>query len=121
MEIEISLPDATPKQEIINLKNYIERETIDGLAKVNVERVPHGDGQLGIGDLLNTITAIITATAAIIELIQCVQKYANKFRVKPTISSKNVTITLEQGKTINPEELKVLLKDVVATIPENNT
>jgi len=43
---------------MINLKNFIDRASIEGVAETEIEKVPHGDGQMGVGDLLNSMNII---------------------------------------------------------------
>jgi hypothetical protein len=74
MEIQILLPHDSPKQGVINLKNFIDRAAISGIEQAEIERAPHEDGQMGAGILLNSITTIISAaTEPLIVLVKCLQ------------------------------------------------
>ncbi len=110
MEIKILLPDDSPKQGIINLKNFIDRAGIPGVEQTEIERGPHGEGQMGAGILLNSLATIISAaTDPLIELVKCLQKYVENYRTKITIPTKDGNIVLEHGRDMKSEQLQALV------------
>jgi hypothetical protein len=122
MELQISLPDDSPRQGVLNLKDFLDRARIDGVEKTVIETAPLKDGAMGAGELLNSITAIISAAAEpLVELVRCLQKYAENYRTRLTITSNNVTINIEHGKSMKTEQLKELMKDLVVSMKTENT
>jgi hypothetical protein len=80
------------------------------LEAVEIERAPHGDGQMGAGDLLNSIQVLITAASEpLVELVKCLQKYADNYRTRITIPTKNGDIILEHGRSMKVEQLQSLI------------
>ena len=122
MELQISLPDDSPRQGILNLKTFIDRAGIDGVEKTEIQTATLEDGAMGAGELLNSITTIISAaTEPIVELIKTLHKYAENYRTKLTITANNVTIKIEHGKSMKTEQLKELMKDLVGAMKPSNT
>lgn len=120
MELQISLPDDSPRQGILNLKKFIDKAAIEGVEKTEIETAPLADGSMGVGELLNSITTIISAaTEPLVELVRCLHKYAENYRTRLTITSNNVTINIEHGKSMKTEQLKDLMKDLVGTMNQN--
>jgi hypothetical protein len=117
MEIKILLPQEQSKQGIIHLKNFIDRESIEGIAGTEIERVEHLPGQMGAGDLLSSIrTTIEAASEPLVQLVKCLQKYVDNYRTVITIPTKNGDIELRHGRSMKPEELK----ELVTAIQQNN-
>lgn len=110
MEIEILLPADSPRQGIISLKDHIDRAGIPGVEKTEIERTPHGEGQMGGGILVNSLVTIISAAAEpLVELVKCLQKYVENYRTKITIPTVHGDIILEHGRGMKPEQLKELV------------
>lgn len=122
MELQISLPDDAPKQGILNLKEYLDRSGIEGVERTEIETAPLRDGAMGAGELLNSITAIVSAAAEpLVELVRSLHKYAENYRTRLTITSNNVTINIEHGKSMKTDQLKELMKDLVVSMKTENT
>jgi len=110
MLIEILLPDDSPKQGIIHLKNFIDKEAIPGLESIEIQRVQHAEDQMGAGMLLNSIATVITAaTDPLVALVKCLQKYVENYRTVITIPTKEGNIILEHGRGMKSEQLKELV------------
>lgn len=110
MEIQIQLPQEQSKQGIINLKNFIDRASIKGVERTDIERAAHGNGQMGLGDLLGSVKTIIEAASEpLVELVECLQRYVDNYRTVIIIPTKNGNIELKHGRSMNPEELKDLV------------
>lgn len=117
MEIKILLPQEQSKHGAINLKKFIDQASIEGLESTEIERAAHGNGQMGLGDLLNSVKTIIeAATEPLVELVKCLQKYADNYRTVITIPTKSGNIELKHGRSMKPEELK----ELVTAIQQNN-
>lgn len=117
MQLNIMLEDEN-KQGIINLKNFIEKASIDGIEQVDIVRSEHADDQMGAGAILSTITAVFTSSSnPINELIKCLQKYVENFRTHLKIpDGKGGYIEIDHGRSMKPEELKAL----ITSIQKNN-
>lgn len=111
MELQILLREENSKQGIINLKNYIDKASIEGLEETEIERAPHGEGEMGLGDLLGSIKTIIEAAQQpLVELIKCLQKYVDNYRTEIVIPITNgEEIRLIQGRSMKANELKELV------------
>ena len=110
MEITILLPKDSSKEGIIQLKEFIDRASIPGINKTEIQRAPVVEGQMGIGDILNSIRAIIgAATDPLVELVKCLQKYADNYRTEITIPTSNGNIIISHGRSMKTEQLKKLV------------
>ena len=111
MELQILLSEENAKHGIINLKNFIDKASIDGVSETEIEREPDEDGEMGVGDLLGSIKTIIEAAEKpLIELIRCLQKYVNNYRTQITIPTKNGKhIVLTHGRSMDAKELQELV------------
>lgn len=117
MEIKILLPPEQSKLGVINLKDFIDKAAIDGVESSEIERAALLNGQMGVGDLLNSVKTIVeAATGPLVELVKCLQKYADNYRTVITIPTKNGNIVLNHGRSMTPEELK----NLVTAIQQNN-
>jgi hypothetical protein len=122
MELQISLPENAPRQGVLNLKEFLDRAGIDGVERTKIDTAPLEEGEMGVGELLNSITAIISAAAEpLVELVRCLHKYAENYRTRLTITANNVTINIEHGKSMKTEQLKELMKDLVVSMKPDNT
>jgi hypothetical protein len=117
MEIRILLPHEQSKQGAIHLKNMIDRASIEGVAGTEIERAAHDNGQMGAGDLLNSVKTIIEAASEpLVALVTCLQKYVDNYRTVITIPTKNGNIELKHGRSMKAEELK----ELVTAIQQSN-
>jgi len=113
MELIIALPDSSPKQQIILLKNHIDRTIIDGITGTEIERATYIDGQLGIGDLLNSISAVIQAAEQpLLQLVVCLQKFVDNYRTEITITNgSGKSLNIKSGKKIDQDAMKSIVND----------
>ena len=117
MELKIQLSEDVSGQGVIMLKRYIEKADITGLQQAEIEQTAGGAGQMGAGELLNSICAMISAaTEPLVELVKCLQKYVDNYRTRVTIHTQNGEVVLEHGRSMKPEELQAL----VVAIQKNN-
>lgn len=115
MQLQLVLPEGTSKEGIIHFKNFLKKEAIDGVEDVEVERTEHGDGQMGAGDILNSVKTLIeAATKPLTELVIALQKYVENYRTVITIATPNGNIEISHGRSMKPNELK----DLVTAIQE---
>ena len=119
MELQLLLPDSNPKNELINLKNFIDRASIDGMeiteiARSEQEEITHTNGQMGAGEIIAAVRTIIEAAAEpLTQLVKCLERYVNNYRTTITIATKKGNeIKLEHGRSMTPEQLK----DIVVAI-----
>ena len=111
MELQIILLEEKSKQEAIILKNFIDKTSIDGLDSTEINRSEHKTGQMGAGDILNSIKLIIEAAEQpLIELVKCLQKFVDNYRTEITIPTKNgEKIVLSHGRSMKAEQLQELV------------
>ena len=118
MELKIQLPEDVSGQGVLILKRYIEKAGITGLQRAEIEQTAGTAGQMGAGELLNSISAIVTAAAEpLVELVKCLQKYVDNYRTRITIHTQNGEVVLDHGRSMKPEELQAL----VVAIQKNNS
>jgi hypothetical protein len=118
MELVISLPEKDSRQSIINLKNYIDRASIEGVEGTIIERAVHANGEMGAGEILGSIKAIIQAAEKpLVELVKCLQKFVDNYRTVITIPTKNGNIELKHGRSMTAQQLK----ELVVAIRKNDT
>lgn len=110
MEFNIILEDNN-KSGIINLKNFIEKASIDGVETVEINRDIHSDGEMGAGAILSSITAMLSAVKnPLTELVKCLQKYVDNFRTTLKVSDgKGGFIEISHGRSMSPEQLKEIV------------
>ncbi|THH34336.1 hypothetical protein [Neolewinella litorea] len=117
MELKIVLPAEKSKQSIVNLKNYMDKVSIDGVYSIEIDRAEHFSGQLGYGNILNSITTVVeAATEPLVELVKCLEKYVSNYRTVITISTKHGKVEIKHGRSMSPDELK----EVVSSIQQND-
>ena len=58
MKISISLVDSQMKSEIINLKKFVERHSIDGMDSLEIQSDEINQGEMGDGGIITSIVAI---------------------------------------------------------------
>lgn len=111
MELLIALDSAKPENELKTLKNFIDKQDIDGISKSEIEKGEHEQGTQGI-DIINSIRIIIEAAEKpLVELIDCLQKYVDGYHSKVTIkNSKGATLDIEMGRGIDKETLKIIIQ-----------
>ena len=108
MTIQISIPNNTPKTGIINLKKYLDKNG-PGESKFEIEHTDEVRGQQGVGDLLNSIQAIVAAgTQPLVALIHVLQTYVETFTTEITIGD----IKLRPGRNFTPEQIIALAEKI---------
>jgi len=116
MELSIAVKSAKPEKELFTLKNFIDKQGIDGLNRSEIEEGEHIPGTQGI-DILNSIKVIIEAAEKpLVELIDCIQKYVDSYHSKVTIkNSQGATLDIDMGRGIDKETLKIIVKMFLMT------
>ena len=117
MKISIALSDASSKDSIIFLKSYIDKSSIDGIEENQIDTIKIKDGEMGVGDILNSITMVIEAAEKpLVELVKCLQRFVDNYRTKIVIPYKSGSIEICHGRSMKPEQLK----EFITAIIENN-
>ena len=111
MELKVLLPADAPMDRIIFLKDYIDKNSIEGIENTEIERLPHGNGQMGAGGIINSIKTLIEAAEKpVTELVKCLLRYVENYRTEITIPTKDgANIVLRHGRSMKPDELKELV------------
>ena len=116
MKLDLILTDDN-KQGIINLKSFIDRAGIEGVESTDIERTIHEDGQMGAGDLLNSVKTIIEAAEKpLTELVKCLLQYVRNYRTEIRIPTKNGDIILSHGRSMKPEQLKEIVSSIALNV-----
>lgn len=110
MELSIIVNTSKPEKEIAHLKNFIDKEGIEGVQKTEIEKGEHVTGTQGV-DILNSIKLIIEAAEKpLVELVNCIQKYVDNYRSDVTITnSKGASLKINVGRSIEKDTLKVIV------------
>ncbi|HYV91806.1 MAG TPA: hypothetical protein VE978_08485 [Chitinophagales bacterium] len=111
MELSIVLNVSQPEKEITYLKNFIDKQGIEGLNQSEIEKGTHQPGTQGV-DILNSIRVIIEAAEKpLVELVACIQKYVDTYRSDVTLTnSKGASLKINMGRSIDKETLKVIIQ-----------
>jgi hypothetical protein len=117
MELHILLQGENAVNAAIRLKEFIESSYIDGLERAKVDRNVLKPGEMGAGDLLGSITAIIEAAEKpLVELVKCLQKFVDQYTTMIIVPTKNGDIKLKKGRSMSAKELQ----DLVIAIQNHN-
>lgn len=112
MELDIIL-NSENKQGIVNLKSFIDRAYIEGIDKTEINRSIEPDGQMGAGNILDSVKTIIEAAEKpLTELVKCLLQYVKNYRTEIRIPTKNGDIILSHGRSMKPEQLKELVSSI---------
>lgn len=111
MELSIAVNSAKPEKEITYLKNFIDKENIEGVEKSEIEHGEHVAGTQGM-DILNSIKVIVEAAEKpLVELVTCIQKYVENYRSDVTISNaKGASLKINMGRSMDKDTLKVVIQ-----------
>jgi hypothetical protein len=118
MELKIVLEQENYKNGIVHLKDQLDKAGIAGVLKFDVDRTGSNNNEMGIGDILNSVTGIIhAAEKPLVELVKCLKAYVDNYRTRIRIPQKGgKDIVLEHGRSMTAEQLK----DIVVAILQNN-
>jgi hypothetical protein len=115
MNLDIILSDDN-KRGIVNLKSFIDKADIEGIDSTEIKRADHADGQMGAGDILNSVKTIIEAAEKpLTELVRCLLQYVKNFRTEIRIPTKNGDIVLSHGRSMKPEQLKEIVTAITSS------
>lgn len=111
MELSLTVNAPNAQNQVGYLKNFIDKEGIDGVEKSEVETGGHVAGTQGL-DVLNSIKVIIEAAEKpLVELVDCIQKYVENYRSDVTISnSKGASLKINMGRSMDKETLKLIVQ-----------
>ena len=111
MELSLTVNAPNAQNQVGYLKNFIDKEGIDGVEKSEVETGDHVAGTQGL-DVLNSIKVIIEAAEKpLVELVDCIQKYVENYRSDVTISnSKGASLKINMGRSMDKETLKMIVQ-----------
>lgn len=113
MEIKILLPEEK-KQGIVNLKNFLDKASIEGIYQTEIERAPHENDQMGAGAILGSISTLIeAANKPLTELVMCLQKYVTNYRTEIIIPTKDGNIVLSAGRSMTAQQLQELVTAIL--------
>jgi len=109
MKIEISFFDNASERQIINLKDYIHRQKIDGLFNLEISQSKPKKGEMSSGGIDKALVSFIDSiNAPLVQLVSCLTEYVKLFKTE--IKLKN-----EKGTELNISSTK-LSKDQITEI-----
>ena len=111
MEIEISI-FSDRSNEVFNLQDFICEHIV--VNDIYVKKLPTEKGTLGVGNITNSVVAIIEASAKpLTALVECLNTYISLFKTEIEVSVGNKKIKLS-GK--NPQKLEPLIKTLLQSV-----
>ena len=109
IRIEISFYDSASERQIINLKDYLHRQKIDGLSNLEISQTRPKKGEMSSGGIDKALISFIDSiNAPLVQLVSCLTEYVKLFKTE--IKLKN-----EKGTELNITSAK-LSKDQIADI-----
>ena len=116
MELNIILGGEN-KQGIINLKSFIDNADIEGVDETEISRTQVASGQMGAGDILNSVKMLIEAAEKpLTELVNCLLQFVKNYRTEIRIPTKNGDIVLSHGRSMKPEQLKEIVTAISSSV-----
>ena len=115
MELSLIVNTPDPQNQLAYLKNFIDREGIEGVKKSEIETGEHTPGTQGI-DILNSVKVIIEAAEKpLVELVNCIQKYVENYRSDVTLTNaKGASLKINMGRSIDKDTLKYMVQMFLA-------
>lgn len=112
MELSLTIDSPNPQNQIPYLKNFIDKQGIDGVQKSEIGTGEHVAGTQGGLDILNSVKVLIEAAEKpLVELVTCLQKYVDNYRSDIMISnSKGASLKINMGRSIDKDTLKVIIQ-----------
>lgn len=106
MELTIKFSDDLTLDHVIELKNFIDEESIDGVQDTSIDKATLQKDQMG-GAIFLSITAFIQAASQpLTELVKCLQKYVDTYRTPIELSTKDgIKIKIDKGRSLSAHEL----------------
>lgn len=116
LNIELTLVGNDAEKQVINLKNFLEKQTIEDFEELLVKRSEFQEGQMGAGIILGSVSGVIRAASQpLTELVKCLQKYIASFNTEIEIKildgQKEKYVKLS-GK--DPKKVEDLVKLILA-------
>jgi len=114
MNIEIELIGENVERQLIYLKDSLEGSEIEGLAEVQVKQREGNIGEMGIGEITNSLEAIIKAAGApLTELVKCLQTFIESFKTSLKIKCPNGMEFSIDSKYLNEKGIPKLVKELL--------
>jgi hypothetical protein len=116
LNFELTLIGEDAEKQVINFKNFLEKQSIEDLDELLVKRTEHQEGQMGVGGILGSVSGVIRAASQpLTELVKCLQKYIQSFNteieIKISEGEKTKYVKLS-GK--DPKKVEDLVKLILA-------
>jgi hypothetical protein len=112
MELNITISDEFAISQIIELKTFIDETLIEEIEETVIERSTPVENQLGVGEILNSITIIIKATTKpLTELSKALRDYVNIYRTTIKIILPDGTkIIIDKGRSLSAKDIQNIIK-----------
>lgn len=118
MEMQIVLANGASKDGLLHLKRFIDKASIEGITKTEIQRANHNTDQMGGGEILGSIKTILeAANKPLVELVGCLHAYVTNYRTEITIPTSNGNIVIRHGRSMKPAELEALAVSIQKSLP----
>lgn len=114
MRLFIELPpERTDKKKLVHLKNFLEKEHINGVQSINLDRENSESGEMGSG-VVNTLTAVLIGVAGpFSRLAEAFTRYASSFRTELIIKNEHGDELILNTKKLDKEGIDRLVDQFV--------
>jgi hypothetical protein len=114
MKIRIAVPEDLSKKNLLHLKSFLERADIEGLDKIDIERKDIRPGQMGFGEVMNSLELIIhAAEKPLVELVGCLKKYVELYQTTIVFDTEDGKVEIKHGRSMKPDQLEAIIKAMV--------
>ncbi len=111
MKLQIELLNEGAEKQIIHFKEYLLRAQIDGLEELEIDRADHEKGQMGIGTLMASVTALVTAAVVpLSKLVDVLALYVQSFNSEVKIKNQFGDELILSTRKIDKEGINYLVE-----------
>lgn len=120
MNIEIEFAEKVKERQLLDFKNYLSRQRIEGLRNCEVKQNPSKEGEMAVGSVTQIFTGIIDSlNAPLVELVKCLSEYVKLFKTEIKLKNENgVEVSITSAK-LSKEEIKNIVEKFI-TKPEKD-
>ena len=109
LHLKITLPVDARAEAIINLRKHLKQKGPDKVT-YEIETTKEIKGQQGVGDVLNSIQAVLSAsTTPLTALVNCLLEYIHTFNTEIIIGN----IKIKPGKNFTPDQVTALVHEIL--------
>lgn len=117
MKIQIEIRGAKNKEQIVHMKKFMEKERINGLEKIKVDRTIN-NGEMG-GGVIGTLTAVLIGVAGpFSRFAESFTKYATSFRTEIILKNEYGDELVLNTKKLDKEAIHTLVEKFLEKKPQ---